>query len=209
MFVPRYYEDLTTLHVGCEPDRAYFVPASAPIDTTFDRRTDSDRFQLLNGDWSFLYYESIHDLDAEVSAALDAYDPVFTDVAFDMGAEYTTVPVPSVWQMHGFDRNQYTNVRYPFPFDPPFVPADDPCAVYRTVFDYAPDARAPRAYLNFEGVDSCWINFFDPDKLAQALALPENEEVLMVMDLGYAAEGAGPLSNHSSRKPLSETVSYI
>ncbi len=60
-----------------------------------------------------------------------------------------------------------------------------------------------------EGVDSCWINFFDPDKLAQALALPENEEVLMVMDLGYAAEGAGPLPNHSSRKPLSETVSYI
>lgn len=60
-----------------------------------------------------------------------------------------------------------------------------------------------------EGVDSCWINFFDPDKLAQALALPENEEALMVMDLGYAAEGAGPLPNHSSRKPLSETVSYI
>lgn len=60
-----------------------------------------------------------------------------------------------------------------------------------------------------EGVDSCWINFFDPDKLAHALALPENEEVLMVMDLGYAAEGAGPLPNHSSRKPLSETVSYI
>lgn len=60
-----------------------------------------------------------------------------------------------------------------------------------------------------EGVDSCWINFFDPDKLAQTLALPENEEVLMVMDLGYAAEGAGPLPNHSSRKPLSETVSYI
>ena len=60
-----------------------------------------------------------------------------------------------------------------------------------------------------EGVDSCWINFFDPDKLAQTLALPENEEVLMVMDLGYAAEGAGPLPNHTSRKPLDQTVSYI
>ena len=60
-----------------------------------------------------------------------------------------------------------------------------------------------------EGVDSCWVNFLDPEKLAQALSLPENEEVLMVMDLGYAAEGAGPLANHSSRKPLSETVSYL
>ena len=60
-----------------------------------------------------------------------------------------------------------------------------------------------------EGVDSCWVNFFDPDKAAEALGLPENEEVLMLMDLGYAAEGAGPLANHDSRKPLSETVTYL
>ena len=60
-----------------------------------------------------------------------------------------------------------------------------------------------------EGVDSCWINFFDPEKLAEALELPENEEVLMVMDLGFAAEGTGPLANHFSRKPLEETVTYI
>ena len=60
-----------------------------------------------------------------------------------------------------------------------------------------------------QGVDSCWLNFLDPDKTAQVLGLPENEEVLMVMDLGYAAPGAGPLANHSSRKPLSETVSYL
>ena len=60
-----------------------------------------------------------------------------------------------------------------------------------------------------EGVDSCWVNFFDPEKLEAALDLPENEEILMVMDLGYAAEGAGPLANHNSRKALSETVSYL
>ena len=59
------------------------------------------------------------------------------------------------------------------------------------------------------GVDSCWINFFDPDRLAKALNLPENEEILMILDLGYAAEGAEPLSNHFARKPLSETVSYL
>ena len=60
-----------------------------------------------------------------------------------------------------------------------------------------------------EGVDSCWINFFDPEKAASALGLPENEEVLMLLDLGYAADGAGPLANHGNRKPLSETVSYL
>ena len=60
-----------------------------------------------------------------------------------------------------------------------------------------------------EGVDSCWLNFFDPDKLAAELGLPENEEILMLLDLGYAAEGAGPLANHGSRKELSETVSHL
>ena len=52
-------------------------------------------------------------------------------------------------------------------------------------------------------------HYFDPEKLAAALGLPENEEILMLLDLGYAAEGAGPLPNHESRKPLSETVTYL
>ena len=60
-----------------------------------------------------------------------------------------------------------------------------------------------------EGVDSCWVNYFDPEKMAETLGLPENEEVLMIMDLGYAAEGAGPLANHSDRKEIGETVSYL
>lgn len=59
------------------------------------------------------------------------------------------------------------------------------------------------------GVDSCWVNNFDPDKLHSLLGLPENEEILMLLDLGYAEDGFGPLPNHSSRKPLSETVTEI
>ena len=60
-----------------------------------------------------------------------------------------------------------------------------------------------------EGVDNCWLNYFDPEKLAADLGLPENEEILMLLDLGYAAEGSGPLPTHNSRKDISETVSYI
>ncbi len=59
------------------------------------------------------------------------------------------------------------------------------------------------------GLDSCWVNYFDPEQLAGVLGLPDNEEVLMIMDLGYAAEGAGALPNHASRKPLEETVIYM
>jgi len=59
------------------------------------------------------------------------------------------------------------------------------------------------------GVESCWVNFFDPDKAAEAFQLPENEEILMFLCLGFAAEDSGPLANHSSRKPLEETVTYL
>ena len=58
------------------------------------------------------------------------------------------------------------------------------------------------------GVDSCWINRFNPAELKEKLGLPEQEEVLMLMDLGFAAEGVGPLANHESRKPLEDTVTY-
>lgn len=59
------------------------------------------------------------------------------------------------------------------------------------------------------GVDSCWINFFDPDMVAKAFDLPENEEVLMILDLGYANKDTKPLPNHEQRKALSETVTYL
>ncbi|SER44838.1 nitroreductase family protein [Lachnobacterium bovis] len=60
-----------------------------------------------------------------------------------------------------------------------------------------------------EGIDSCWVNFFNPSELAKELGLPDNEEILMIMDLGYKEDGFKPLPNHEDRKPLSETVTYM
>ncbi|HCW52908.1 MAG TPA: nitroreductase [Clostridium sp.] len=60
-----------------------------------------------------------------------------------------------------------------------------------------------------EGLETCWINFFDPEVVAEKLGLPENEEVLMMLDIGYAAEGAPMNPFHNKRKELSETVTYM
>ncbi len=59
------------------------------------------------------------------------------------------------------------------------------------------------------GIDNCWINRFDPAQGEKLLDIPENETLFMFLDLGYAAEGAGPLPNNSIRKELSETVTWI
>ena len=166
MFIPRYYEDPATLHVGTEPNRAYCVPAGAPMDTRGDLRRRSDRYLDLDGDWDFRYYASIDQLDAEVQSALEAKDPVFFEADYSPSRDagrgvYQPIHVPGVWQTQGYDNPQYTNVRYPFPFDPPRVPADNPCGIYLRAFDYEPEPSASRALLNFEGVDSCfylWVN---------------------------------------------------
>lgn len=59
------------------------------------------------------------------------------------------------------------------------------------------------------GVDSCWVNLFDPDMAAKELNLPENEVVVMMLDLGHRAEGVEPLPNHNKRKSLEEAVTYL
>lgn len=60
------------------------------------------------------------------------------------------------------------------------------------------------------GVDSCWLNYYDHKETGRALGLPENQEVVLLLDLGYAAsEGGAPLPNHDARKSLSETVRYL
>ena len=149
MIVPRHYEDLSVLHENTMPNRAYYIPASVRQKDIVMERESSDRFQSLDGVWKFRYYDSIYDLQEK-----------FYQEGYDT-SDYDEIPVPSCWQNHGYDIHQYTNVRYPFPMDPPYVPQENPCGAYVRHFDYAKDAAAPRAYLNFEGVDSCfyvWIN---------------------------------------------------
>mgnify|MGYP000050661245 CR=1 FL=1 len=57
-------------------------------------------------------------------------------------------------------------------------------------------------------IDSCWINFFNPQEMKKALDLPENEEVVMMLDLGYGNQKE-PLPNHHLKKELAETVKYL
>ena len=122
MVVPRYYEDLCILHDRTMPARAYYIPASKRMDDLVEHREESDRIQFLNGTWRMKYFESIYDVE---------------EAFFELDCEalgFREVQVPGVWQMEGYDVHQYTNFKYPFPFDPPYVPQDIPCGAY--VYDF-------------------------------------------------------------------------
>ena len=135
MALPNYFQDPNTLHINTTPHHAYFIPHQTL--ETVDTREQSPYFTLLNGDWDFNYYESYHDLPAD-----------FLNTTFEH-----KIPVPSNWQNHGFDHHHYTNINYPFPFDPPFVPHQNPCGLYHRTFQFEPNGK--RYLLNCEGVDSC------------------------------------------------------
>lgn len=149
MLVPRFYEDLNVMHDKTMPARTYYIPASVRMNDLVEHRERSDRFQLLNGEWKFQYYNSIYDVTES-----------FYEKGYDVSG-FDQVTVPGVWQMDGYDTHQYTNIRYPFPFDPPYVPQDIPCGAYVHNFEYHREEKASKAFLNFEGVDSCfyvWVN---------------------------------------------------
>ncbi len=149
MIVPKHYENLNVLHENTMPYRAYYMPASREMGPLVHDRERSDRMQLLNGTWKFKFYKSIYDLQEkfyEEGASIDGFEDI---------------PVPGIWQNFGYDSHQYTNVRYPIPLDPPYVPQENPCGTYVYEFEYHKDMDAPKAFLNFEGVDSCfyvWLN---------------------------------------------------
>nr|XP_043631574.1 beta-galactosidase [Erigeron canadensis] len=103
----------------------------------------------LSGHWKFFLAQS------PTTAPSEFHDSVFQDSTWE------TIPVPSNWQMHGYDKPIYTNVIYPFPLDPPHVPDDNPTGCYRTYFELPKDWEGRRILLHFEAVDSAfhvWIN---------------------------------------------------
>lgn len=140
-----YHENPDIFHVNTLENHSYFIPfAKDKTQNPFGPREKSKRFELLNGKWGFRYYDSLIDLEDD-----------FADGRIARSAlnDKKKMPVPSNWQLQGYDKPQYTNVDYPIPYNPPFVPDENPVGVYYRTYDYAADGL--ERILCFEGIDSC------------------------------------------------------
>ena len=150
--LPDYHKSLDVLHYGCEEPRAYYIPFDSENATLSERRETSALFKSLCGTWDFKWYP-----DITYTEGTDV--PVFPSEGADK------LDVPMNWQAavgKGYDVPNYTNVNYPIPVDPPHVPDNNPCGLYRRFFTVTEDMLENKTvYLNFEGVDSCfylWVN---------------------------------------------------
>ncbi len=148
----QYHQSLSHLHVGCEKPHAYFIPYHSDDCAATGNRALSNRFVSLCGEWNFRFYHSVNDVED------------FTDGAWtNAGMEKLNVPMN--WQMalgRGYDVPHYTNLLYPFPVDPPFVPDNNPCGLYERSFEVDAETLATRdVKLVFEGVDSCFYLYIN------------------------------------------------
>ena len=149
--LPDYHKSLEVLHYGCEKPRSYFIPFESEAATLSDYRENSEFFKSLCGAWDFKWYQSVNDVQGDTA-------PSFPE-------EFDKLDVPMNWQValgRGYDVPNYTNVNYPYPIDPPHVPDDNPCGLYRRYFTLTDEMLMDKeVYINFEGVDSCfylWVN---------------------------------------------------
>lgn len=144
MIHKKLHENNSIIRLNTVDPHAYFIPFKKRDDALTLEREGSSLFKLLsNKEWNFKYYNSIDELNCE--EVLNNPQSVAWDKLF----------VPSVWQMHGYDNPQYTNVNYPFPCDPPFIPYENPVGVYTTEFTTDEKWNDKLKHICFEGVDSC------------------------------------------------------
>ena len=132
----RLYEKFDKTSENREPPRSYYIPYDTVEKALKGNRTESAYFSLLNGCWDFAFFE--RDIDVP---------EIITD--------WSKINVPSCWQANGYETPNYINLCYPFSVEPPYVPADNPCGVYRRNFEIETDWIKRETYIVFDGVSSC------------------------------------------------------
>ncbi|WP_066067069.1 beta-galactosidase subunit alpha [Neobacillus soli] len=143
------WENLSVLQRGRLPERAYFLSFTDDHAALTYERGKSQGFKLLNGKWKFHYAENPMLAPAQ-----------FFHEEFDVSG-WDDLMVPSHWQLNGYGKPHYTNVQYPFPVDPPYVPTENPTGSYKRNFYIPSEWLQQKAILRFEGVDSAfhvWVN---------------------------------------------------
>lgn len=175
MKLENFYENPHILHLGTEAPRAYYIPSEL---------NGTNEKIMLNGNWDFSFYQSLYEVPDDFYLTENA-------MIWDR-----KVQVPACWQYYGVDTNQYINQNYPIPYDPPYVPLENPCGTYRRTF-WIEKNKGKKIYLNFEGVDSChyvWVNgsFAGYSQVSHAISefditklVMEGENLLVVLVLKW------------------------
>ncbi len=139
----KIYDDLKTISINREKQRAYYIPYASKTEAFEKNKYNSSKYRTLNGEWNFKYFESDLDIPDNIS-----------EITFQ-----EKLPVPSCFECYGYGQIHYTNINYPFQYDPPYTYSKNPVGVYSREVDF--EAFDGREYIVFEGVSSCFELFIN------------------------------------------------
>ncbi|NWQ40798.1 DUF4981 domain-containing protein [Bacillus sp. EB106-08-02-XG196] len=174
MILQKDWESLEVLQRNRLKPRSYFFSYKNINTALTYERGDSHGFLLLNGNWKFHY------ANAPIESPSEFYKE---DYCTD---DWPDLPVPSHWQLNGYGRPHYTNVQYPFPVEPPYIPTENPTGAYKRTFYLTKEALSQQLHLIFEGVDSSfhvWVNGIEVG-YSQGSRLPSEFDITNVVKEG-------------------------
>lgn len=168
------WQNFKILHKNRENPRSYYVPYDNVKAAVAGNKAASPYYKLLNGNWNFIYYERWLDVPDDITA------PNYYDYEWD------ELPVPSNWQMFGYDIPHYTNVNYPIPVDDPFVPEENPVGIYSRAFILPEQWDEKSIYVNFEGVNSAFHLYINGEEAgySQGAHLPSEFDITKYLNAG-------------------------
>ncbi|MBD1557509.1 beta-galactosidase subunit alpha [Vibrio sp. S9_S30] len=179
------WENIHKLQQNRLPPRSYFFAyRSFQQAKTFDRE-QSDHFLLLSGQWQFKFFTH----------------PLLVPESFycTYQHQWADIPVPSMWQLEGHGKLQYTDEGFPFPIDPPYVPTDNPTGAYQRTFHLDESWKNKRTLIRFDGVETYfevyvngqWVGFSKGSRLSAEFDISnfihvEGENLLSVRVMQWA-----------------------
>lgn len=143
------WEDCSLTNINRLEARTLLVPYLDRTQALEGDHSQSPLYMSLNGVWKFGFFPN----PQAVTEGFEAEDANLCD--------WEEIVVPSNWQMEGYGHPHYTNVQYPFPLNPPFVPTENPTGCYVREFEIPEDWDNRQIILSFRGVDSffyVWVN---------------------------------------------------
>lgn len=143
------WENPSVNEINREPMHAWFIPYEKEKDAIQKKTSEASRLSL-NGIWHFKY-----SVNPE-SRPQDFYKKGYRLKGWDR------IEVPGSWELQGFDAPIYTDTKYPFPANPPYIPKDyNPVGSYVREFTLPENWQGQEVILHFGGVESafyCWVN---------------------------------------------------
>ncbi len=172
--VKDYWKDLNILSKNTLDPHGTSIPFDSVGQVLKGDRIESGYFMLLNGLWKFKYFN--HPAYVPETYFMPEYDDALWD----------TLPVPSNWQLHGYDIPVYTNVAYPIPVDPPNIPEANPVGCYRRVFLVDSTWKDLKTVLHFGGVSIAFTVYVNGKEVgySQGSHMPSEFDITPYLHIG-------------------------